>query len=175
LALYLAVRLISLPDFPIYFFGDEAIQTILASDLVRDGMRGYGFGLGEVKSRLGPLVIGSFNTGKGQAAKDRELAEGAPLLAVLGSDDDDPRSWLETGQALQGALLRARAGGVWSSHLNQPIEVEDLRARLAKLIGREDGFPQLLLRFGFGPEVAPQPRRSLDEVTSDPQLHPERG
>jgi 4-amino-4-deoxy-L-arabinose transferase-like glycosyltransferase len=37
LLVYLLVRLISLPDFPIYFFTDEASQTVLASDLVRDG------------------------------------------------------------------------------------------------------------------------------------------
>jgi hypothetical protein len=41
LGLYLALRLIALPSFPIYFFSDEAIQTVLAADLVRDGLRGY--------------------------------------------------------------------------------------------------------------------------------------
>lgn len=40
LALYLAVRLVGLRDFPIYFFTDEAIQTVLAADLVRDEFRG---------------------------------------------------------------------------------------------------------------------------------------
>ncbi len=39
LALFLATRLIGLRDFPIYFFTDEAIQTVLAADLVRDGFR----------------------------------------------------------------------------------------------------------------------------------------
>jgi 4-amino-4-deoxy-L-arabinose transferase-like glycosyltransferase len=38
---YLAVRLIGLSGFPIYFFTDEAVQTILATDLLRDGLRGY--------------------------------------------------------------------------------------------------------------------------------------
>jgi 4-amino-4-deoxy-L-arabinose transferase-like glycosyltransferase len=41
LALYLAVRLTALASFPIYFFSDEAVQTVLASDLVRDGFHGY--------------------------------------------------------------------------------------------------------------------------------------
>jgi 4-amino-4-deoxy-L-arabinose transferase-like glycosyltransferase len=40
LLVYLITRIIRLPDFPIYFFTDEAVQTILAQDLVRDGMRG---------------------------------------------------------------------------------------------------------------------------------------
>ncbi|GAB4486437.1 MAG: hypothetical protein Fur0016_13830 [Anaerolineales bacterium] len=37
---YLLTRLVGLTDFPIYFFGDEAIQTATAADLIRDGMRG---------------------------------------------------------------------------------------------------------------------------------------
>jgi len=41
LAIYLAVRLTGLAQFPVYFFSDEAIQTMLASDLIRDGFHGY--------------------------------------------------------------------------------------------------------------------------------------
>ena len=39
LILYLLTRLIRLPDFPIYFFTDEAIQAQHAVDLLRDGFR----------------------------------------------------------------------------------------------------------------------------------------
>lgn len=38
---YLVVRLIRLADFPIYFFTDEAMQTLLASDLVQAGFRDH--------------------------------------------------------------------------------------------------------------------------------------
>jgi hypothetical protein len=38
---YLLTRLIGLADFPIYFFTDEAIQTVLAADLVRDNFFDY--------------------------------------------------------------------------------------------------------------------------------------
>jgi len=38
---YLAVRLIGLATFPIYFFTDEAVQTVMAEDFVRDGLRNY--------------------------------------------------------------------------------------------------------------------------------------
>lgn len=40
-AIYLFTRLISLPNFPIYFFTDEAVQTVLAGDFIRDGARNY--------------------------------------------------------------------------------------------------------------------------------------
>ena len=40
LALYLLTRLVALDKFPIYFFSDEAIQTLTASDLLHNGLRG---------------------------------------------------------------------------------------------------------------------------------------
>ncbi|MCC6146043.1 MAG: glycosyltransferase family 39 protein [Anaerolineaceae bacterium] len=39
LFVYLTTRLIALPAYPIYFFTDEAVQTTLAADLVRDHYR----------------------------------------------------------------------------------------------------------------------------------------
>lgn len=129
-----------------------------------DGMRGYGFGIGDLMSYAGPLVIRAFDQGDGQAAKDRELATGSPVLAVLGTSIDDQAAWLRTGQGLQRVLLRAGAGGVRSSYLNQPIEVPALRPRLAAAIGRRDDAPQLLVRFGFGAKAQAQPRRPVAEV-----------
>ncbi|MRR29457.1 hypothetical protein EG834_03785, partial [bacterium] len=40
LVLYLLTRLIGLASFPIFFFTDEAIQTVTASDLLHNGFRG---------------------------------------------------------------------------------------------------------------------------------------
>jgi hypothetical protein len=53
---------------------------------------------------------------------------------------------------------------VWSSFLNQPIEVAELRTRLAEAIGRQGDHPQLVVRFGYGPSIKPEPRRPVDEV-----------
>jgi hypothetical protein len=39
LLLYLTTRLVGLADFPIYFFSDEAVQTVHAANLIRDGLR----------------------------------------------------------------------------------------------------------------------------------------
>ncbi len=41
LLIYSLTRFIQLEDFPIYFFTDEAVQTVLASDFIRDGLHGY--------------------------------------------------------------------------------------------------------------------------------------
>jgi hypothetical protein len=131
----------------------------------RDGMLGYAFGFGDLMSLAGPVIIRTFDWGNGQAARDRQLAQGSPVLAVLGTDADSPTGWLAAGQALSHVLLRASAEGVWASFLNQPIEVPELRPRLSALLSGP-GFPQLLMRLGYGPEVQPTPRRWVDEVLS---------
>lgn len=41
LLVYLLTRLIALESYPIYFFTDEAIQTVLAQDFIRDGFTNY--------------------------------------------------------------------------------------------------------------------------------------
>ena len=128
-----------------------------------DGIRGYGFGFGDLMSRAGPFVIRTFDMGSGQAAKDWELAAGAPVLAVLGTDGDTPLDWICAGRALSRVLLAARAADLWAGFLNQPIEVPSLRHRVPPAVGRT-GTPQLLFRLGYGPTPEPEPRRPIDEV-----------
>lgn len=93
------------------------------SNRSRDGVPGYVFGFGDIMSAAGPLMVRTFDMGSGQAAKDRQLAEGSPVLAVLGTEGDTPADWLAAGQALARVLLRAQAEGVSASFVNQPIEV----------------------------------------------------
>jgi len=38
---YLMLQFVRLPSFPIYFFCDEAVNPVLASDFIRDGFRNY--------------------------------------------------------------------------------------------------------------------------------------
>jgi hypothetical protein len=129
----------------------------------RDGIRGHALGASELMSVAEPVVVRTFDLGKGEAARDEQLAAGSPALVVLGTEHDDRLAWLYTGQALQRVLLRCRAHDVWASFLNQPIEVAALRPELAALVGRL-GYPQALLRLGYGRDPGPEPRRPVDDV-----------
>ena len=101
--------------------------------------------------------------GGGVGAKDLQLAEASPLLAVLSTERDHPRDWLLAGQALQRALLIGCKHGLQASYLNQPVQVWSLRPKLQDLVGT--GFPQILLRIGYPlEEISPAPRRALDDV-----------
>ena len=128
-----------------------------------DGIPGYARNVGDLLSYAGPLVVRTFDMGDGQAATDHDLASGSPALGVLITDGDSLLDWLTAGQALARVLLRARAQEVWASFLNQPIEVPALRMRVPHAIGHA-GFPQAILRFGFGNEVNATPRRAVDDV-----------
>jgi hypothetical protein len=88
-----------------------------------------------------------------------------PLIAVLGTTDDDVASWIAAGQALGRLLLTATAHGVTASPLTQALEIPATRAGLASELG-VIGHPQMLLRLGYGESGAPTPRRPIDDVMS---------
>ena len=110
------------------------------------------------------IVERTFDMGNGVGAKDRQLAEGSPVLAVLGTDGDTPDHWLGCGQALQRVLLHAVAFGLQASYLNQPVQVAHLRPKLQNLC-RRAGCAQVLLRIGYPQEAVPaSPRRPLSDI-----------
>lgn len=131
-----------------------------------DGIPGHALGLSNLMSHVMPVAMQVKDLGPAQADRDWMLAGGAPALAVLGTDADNPRHWLAAGEALARVLLRACAAGVDASFFNQPVEVPSLKSQLGQLVGR-DGFPQLIFRLGYATEKAgPTPRRTPDEVTT---------
>ncbi|QDV47312.1 Putative NAD(P)H nitroreductase [Stieleria neptunia] len=134
----------------------------------RDGIPGSSQGVSDFASHFGWLAVRTFDWGDGQAAKDRQLAEGSPLLAVIGTDADTPADWVACGQALAKISLRAASWSVDASYLNQPIEIPRLRTKLAELIGIK-AYPQILLRLGHGSDVKPTPRRRVEDVIIGPE------
>jgi hypothetical protein len=128
--------------------GDGLTVPLLASPFVRQAVR-------------------SFDLGDGVGERDRALADGAPVLAVLGTLADSHGDWLRAGQALQQLLLTAAAAGVQASYLNQPIQIAALRGRVAQAIAHA-GEPQLVLRLGYPLDaLEPAPRRPLADVIAD--------
>jgi hypothetical protein len=145
------------------FRGEIASWTHANFSKSRDGIPGYALNLSDVASYVTPFMIRRFDMGKGQAAKDHELAEGSPALAILYTAEDTPYDWLIAGQALSHLLVKARVHNFHASFLNQPLEVDELRTQLKETLGLT-GFPQLLLRLGYAEEAKATPRRDIEEV-----------
>jgi len=126
--------------------------------------RGDGLLLPALAIPVAQLVVRTFDMGHGVAAKDRQLADESPLLAVLSTAGDAPGDWLAAGQALQHVLLEGVHRGLQASYLNQPIQVAALRPKLQQLTGRP-GDAQLLLRLGSPTKALPAAaRRPVSDV-----------
>ena len=129
----------------------------------KDGIPGYAFGMNDLISYAGPFFIGNLEWGNIQAARDRNLVKGSPVLAELECKENEPIDWLFTGMSLSRLMLTAADEGISASYLNQPIEVPDLKKQLKEMLNLS-GYPQLIIRMGYGKQVKPTPRRDVDEV-----------
>lgn len=125
----------------------------------RDGVPGHAMGLGDLASSL----VGASSLGAIQARRDCDLVMKAPAFFVLGTDEDDVGAWMLAGQALGRVLLAAQSEGVTASFFLQPIELPHLRSKLSATI-RENGYPQITFRLGYGARVQPTPRRPISDV-----------
>lgn len=66
--------------------------------------------------------------------------------------------------ALYRVLLTATADGLAASMLSQPIELPERRRELRAALRRTSGWPQMVLRFGYGIRPPASPRRPVADV-----------
>ncbi|NKE45885.1 Tat pathway signal protein [Roseomonas frigidaquae] len=85
-------------------------------------------------------------------------------LAIFVADRDAPEGWVRAGRCAQRFCLQATALGLRTAWVNQPVEVPGLRAALAAWLGVAPLRPNLILRFGRGPELPPSLRRPVAEM-----------
>ena len=102
----------------------------------------------------------------GSAAAGYEWFEDSPQLAVLSTPGSHREDWLRAGQALQRVLLTVTLRGIAASPLTQPLETRD--AWLVREPGAGSGWPQLILRIGYGLPVPASPRRPVRDVVEEP-------
>ncbi|MDX2132795.1 MAG: nitroreductase family protein [Planctomycetota bacterium] len=163
-------------------FGNRSFRRELAMWLhhnrshALDGIPGYAQGMDEMTSLVAPLVVRTFDLGENRGARDEDLLLHSPLLACLGTARDTPADWVNAGRALAAVLVRAAGAGVTASYLNQPIEVAELRGHFKHMVP-EAGWPQILLRMGFGPKLSHTPRRPAKDVLimpGTPEVRPKK-
>lgn len=129
----------------------------------RDGMPGYAFGLPDTLAALAPMLLRGLPWDRMRVVADGELAKHSPLLGVVATPSDQPRDWIVAGMAMQRALLFATGQGLSTGFMNQAVQTPETREELKALL-HTGLWPQVVLRFGFGPEPRATPRRLLGEV-----------
>jgi hypothetical protein len=113
---------------------------------------------------LGRLLMRVLLTKRSQQNRCAGELRSSSGIAVFLSDRDDPQHWIEVGRSYERFALQATALGIRNAFLNPAVEVPAVREQFAKWLGAGDRRPDLIVRFGRGPETARTPRRPLEQV-----------
>jgi hypothetical protein len=110
-----------------------------------------------------PLLKLAF-TEQGENRKYRDELDSSAGVVVLAADRSDTPHWIAVGRACQRFGLQATALGLKYSFVNQPVEVATLRSQFAASLGLGERRPDIVMRFGAGPELPKSLRRGPELV-----------
>ncbi|KAB2917947.1 MAG: Tat pathway signal protein [Hyphomicrobiaceae bacterium] len=129
-----------------------------------DGLSARASGNPELPAWLSRLLLPLVFTENSENDKYRAHIQSSAGVAVFVSDRSDKAHWIEAGRACQRFALQATALGLKQAFINQPIEVPRLRGQLASFLGLGARVPDLVVRFGAGPELPRSLRRPVEKV-----------
>jgi len=135
----------------------EALET-------DDGLFSKASGNPTPPSWLGRLIFGLVVTKDGENKKCEAQLRSSSGVAVFISDKNEPASWSAAGRCSQRFALQATALGIRHCFINQPVEVPAVRGQFANYVGAGARRPDLVMRFGYGPELPRSLRRPVDQV-----------
>jgi hypothetical protein len=141
----------------IRFGGDEAVMH-------GDGLFGKSSGNPVLPRWLGSRLFDLVFTTKSENEKYAKHVRSSAGIAVFVSEANDKAHWVEAGRCYERFALQAAALGVRNAFLNQPVEVSTLRPQFANYLGIDGRRPDLVVRFGRGPELPRSLRRPLEAV-----------
>jgi hypothetical protein len=109
-------------------------------------------------------MFGFVYTADAENARLVEQVRSSAGLAIFVSEADDRAHWVSAGRSYQRFALEATARGIKHAFVNQPVEVPAMRQQLSALLGLDTGRPDLVVRFGYGPEMPMSLRRPVADV-----------
>ncbi|MEL6279812.1 MAG: Tat pathway signal protein [Pseudomonadota bacterium] len=85
-------------------------------------------------------------------------------VVVFIADKDGPEGWIRVGRSFERFALQATLLGIQHAHINQPIEVPEVRSGFADWLGMTGRRPNLVIRFGNAPMMPMSLRRPTKDV-----------
>ncbi|MBB4367092.1 hypothetical protein GGD65_008167 [Bradyrhizobium sp. CIR18] len=129
-----------------------------------DGLFSPASGNPSLPSWLARPLMKLFFTESGENKKYREqLVSSAGVVVLTANRSDTPR-WIAVGRACQRFGLQATALGLKYAFVNQPVEVAALRPQFAASLGLGERRPDIVMRFGYGPDLPKSLRRPPELV-----------
>ena len=130
-----------------------------------DGLYSVASGNPMLPSWIGRRAFDWFVTAKSENDKYAAQLRSSLGVAVFVAAKEDREHWVLVGRACQRFALQATALGLKHAFVNQPIEVPGLRPDLAALVGMSGRRPDILMRFGYDPDLPFSARRPARIVT----------
>jgi hypothetical protein len=131
---------------------------------LRDGLFSRSTGNPAVPRWLGQRLLRLLLTAKSENDKAAIQLRSSAGVAIFITRQNDPVHWCEAGRAYERFALQATALGIRNAFLNQPVEVAALRTQFAQWLDLGNRRPDLVVRFGRGPEMPRSLRRPVDDV-----------
>lgn len=141
----------------IRFSESEALAT-------RDGLFAAASGNPAVPRWLGTRLMPLFFTAANENDRYAKHLHSSAGIAVFVSAVNDKAHWVEVGRCYERFALQATALGLRNAMLNQPLEVPALREQFSAYLGIGARRPDLVVRFGYGPEMPRSLRRPVEQV-----------
>lgn len=129
-----------------------------------DGLSGRTTGNPSIPRWLANLLSQLLFRAQPENEKTARYIRSSAGIAVFVSDVDDKAHWVEAGRCYERFALQATALNIRNAFVNQPVEEASLRPKFAKALGLGEGRPDLVVRFGRGPEMPRSRRRPVEAV-----------
>ncbi|NKJ36245.1 nitroreductase family protein [Rhizobium sp. SG570] len=130
----------------------------------RDGLFSKSSGNPVLPDWIGRLILNLVFTKEAENRKYESQLRSSAGVAVFVSDKNEPAYWAESGRCSQRFALQATALQLRHAFINQPVEVPAVRGQFATYLGIGDRRPDLVMRFGYGPELPRSLRRPVEHV-----------
>jgi Nitroreductase family len=129
-----------------------------------DGLYSAASGNPSLPAWLGPRAFDMLVTAGSENDKYAGQLRSSAGVAVFAGAQADREHWALVGRACQRFALQATALGMKHAFINQPVEVAALRSELAALAGMPGRRPDIVMRFGYGPNLPYSVRRPVETV-----------
>jgi len=130
----------------------------------RDGLFSKSSGNPVLPDWIGRLILNLVFTKEAENRNYESQLRSSAGVAVFVSDKNEPAYWAEAGRCSQRFALQATALQLRHAFINQPVEVPAVRGQFATYLGIGDRRPDLVMRFGYGPELPRSLRRPVEHV-----------
>lgn len=132
--------------------------------LTGDGLSGRTTGNPPIPRWAGNLLSQLLFRVQTENDKNARYIRSSAGIAVFVSDVDDKTHWVEAGRCYERFALQATVLSIRNAFVNQPVEEASLRPKFAAALGLGEGRPDLVVRFGRGPEMPRSLRRPVEAV-----------